>query len=342
MKIFFTLIALLSISDLFAARGIILVLEAPLLREASLNSQVVQTTRRGDKIFIHDKHFHASPWESTANASENLKIVAQDSDEEFYQTISNDGGVAYVQAKYVKIIYRDSREMSDPVTRFKVDPTDYRLEEPLPEGYPLSEREKKKAAAFFTFGTHTKASYPFAGTLSNEKFHKTLGLQVLYTTKVSYDLLDRFYFGAKLGFDNNDVELEINNTINVKQSIGRFHAGPYISYDLYKTQDHRFTTYGHLALTYNRAYLTYDNRVVEEERAFSAWSLTPEVGAQWQWLEVFPHTDLVLGSSIVMQPTVELTSSVSSDASYWNQDQDALTLNSGLRAMFLLGIQSRY
>lgn len=338
-----TLLLLLAYSSVFAAEGIVLVLEAPLLRQPSMDAIVKQTVRRGDKIFIHDQHFNASPWESTSGASERVQVIDQVYDEEFYQTISSDGQPAYIQSKYVKVVYRDVREEGDPVARFKVDPTDYRLEEPLPEDYPLSARDKKKASALFMFGTNTKASYPFAGQITDEKYNQSLGLQLNYVTKVDYDLFDRFYFGLKVGYDNYDVEQGFNNQEAVKQSIGRYSAGPYISYDIYKTLKHRFTTFASISLNYHRAYLTYDAiNEQEEERVFSAWSVSPEIGANWQWMNIVPEVDLVIGTHLVAQPSVELIASKEGTGNFWNPEQDSITVESGLRALFVLGIQSRY
>lgn len=341
MKIVLALILLMT-TPAFAAEGIVIVLEAPLLRQPSLDALVKQTVRRGDKIFIHDQHFNASPWESTANASERVQVIDRVYDEEFYQTISSDGQPAYIQAKYVKVIYKDVRENSAPVARYKVDPTDYRLEEPLPEGYPLLPLDKKKAVALFMLGTNTKSSYPFASRITNEKYKQSLGFQLIYVTKVDYDLFDRFYFGLKVGYDNYDVEQAFNSQEAVTQSLGRFSAGPFISYDIYKTLSHRLTTFANLSLNYHRAYLTYDVVNEREERSFTAWSLTPEIGANWQWMNIVPEVDFVVGAHLIAQPSIELTPSREGVGSFWNQEQDSIALDSGLRAMFTLGIQSRY
>lgn len=237
----------------------------------------------------------------------------------------------------------DNRETSDPVSRFKNDPTDYRLEEPLPEGFPLSEREKKKASALFTMATHSKSSYKFDQPLIDESFDTAYGIELIYMTKVSYDLFDRFYFGTKFGFENNDVELGFQGGDTVKQSMGRYSAAPYISFDIYKTEHSRISAHASIAVTYHRAYMTYEAANEQlEERVFSAWGFTPELGASWQWVDVIPKVDLVLGASLIAQPAVELAPASSPVASFWNEEDDVLRMKSGLRANFALGIQSRY
>tara|TARA_R110000868_G_scaffold155691_7_gene382248 strand:- start:7470 stop:8501 length:1032 start_codon:yes stop_codon:yes gene_type:complete len=343
MKIFLLFACLLSITNSFAADGIVIVLEAPLLASPSLDAQVKQTLRRGDKVYLHDQHFNESAWESTSDASQRVAIIDDIYNEEFYQTLSKDGLPAFIQAKYVKVIFKDNREASDPVARFKTDPTDYRLEEPLPDGFPLSEREKKKASALFTMATHTKSSYEFDRQLIDESFDTAYGLDLIYMTKVSYDLFDRFYFGTKFGFENNDVELGFLGGDTVKQSLGRYSAAPYISFDIYKTEKSRISAHASIAVSYHRAYLTYkaSNEQVEE-RAFSAWGFTPELGASWQWVDIIPKVDLVLGASLIAQPSVELTPATSPVANFWNDEDDVLRIKSGLRANFALGIQSRY
>lgn len=341
----FILIVLLSLlsSQLFAMDGIVIALEAPLLKEPSLDSNVKQVVRKGDKIYLHDQHFNASAWENISEASERVSIIDKVYNEEFYQTLSKDGFPAFIQAKYVKVIFQDNRETTKPVARFEVDPTDYRLEEPLPKDFPLSEKDKKKAAFLLTLGTHSKSSYAFDDEIINENYANSYGVNLLYMTKVDYDLFDRFYFGTKIGFENNDVDLGFTSGASVKQSLGRYSIGPHISFDIYKTEKTRLTAFTNIAITYHRAYLTYEGLNEQlEERAFSAWGITPEIGAMWQWVEVIPNTDFVIGANIVAQPSVEMTASAEGVGSYWNTDQDVLVMDSGLRSTFSVGIQARY
>jgi len=343
MKFILFVVLTLFSKNIIAANGIVIVLEAPLLKEPSLDSNVKQVVRKGDKVYLHDQHFNASPWENTSEASERVSIVDKVYNEEFYQTLSNDGLPAFIQAEYVKVIYQDNRELTKPVARFEVDPTDYRLEEPLPKGFPLSEKDKKKAAFLLTLGTHSKSSYPFNDTIIDENYSNSYGINLLYMTKVDYDLFDRFYFGTKIGFENNNVELGFANGSSVKQSLGRYSIGPHISFDIYKTEKVRLTAFTNIALTYYRAYLTYKGLNEQiEERTFNAWGITPEIGALWQWIEVIPNTDLVIGANIIAQQRVEMAASAEGAGSYWNTDQDVLVVESGLRSTFSLGIQARY
>ncbi len=328
-----------------AARAVVIVLEAPLMNKPSLDAQVKQVVRRGDIVYLHNQHFTATEWDPSSHLSEEIRMVDEANKEEFFQTISKDGQPAYVQAKFVKVIFQDTREMGDPVARFDIDPTDYRLSEPLPKDYPLMANEKQRGSALFTFGTNAKASYDFTtANVNNENFDQSIGFQFIYARKVSFDLYDRFYFGAKFGFDNHDVSLGFNNGDSAKQSIGHFHAGPYISYDVYKTANTRLTAFASLAVSFHRAYITYTrNDGQQEERAFSAWGVTPEIGGQWQWLDfIVPDFDIVAGAHLIVQPGTALTPAGESSSSYWNQESDALNLKSGMRAMFVLGVQSRY
>lgn len=343
MKFFLVILLILSSHQLLAASAIVIVLEAPLLKEPSLDSTVKQVVRKGDKIYLHDQHFNASAWENSSEASERVSLVDSVYNEEFYQTLSKDGFPAFIQAKYVKVIYQDNREITKPVARFEVDPTDYRLEEPLPEDFPLSEKDKKKAAALLTMGTHSKSSYAFNDSIIDEDYANSYGVTLLYMTKVDYDLFDRFYFGTKVGFENNDVDLTFASGANVKQSLGRYSIGPHISFDIYKTEKTRLTAYTNIALTYHRAYLTYEGLNEQlEERAFNAWGITPELGAMWQWVEIIPNTDLVLGANIIAQQRVEMSAAAEPVGDYWNTDQDVLVMESGLRSSFTIGIQARY
>ena len=53
---------------------------------------------------------------------------------------------AYIEAAFVKLIFLDEREFETSVDRFRFDPKDYRLEEPLAKDYPLTNAKKIKTS----------------------------------------------------------------------------------------------------------------------------------------------------------------------------------------------------
>ena len=89
-------------------------LESPLFQRPQIDSLIVQRFRKGEIVTL-------SPIENSL----------------FHQTVDRNGGVAYILKKHIKLITNDDRESEQPIQSFQPDLTDYRIEEPLPEGHPL-------------------------------------------------------------------------------------------------------------------------------------------------------------------------------------------------------------
>ncbi|MBT7668723.1 MAG: hypothetical protein HN623_04020, partial [Bdellovibrionales bacterium] len=165
--------------SLNATEAVVTVLRAPLFKQRSFKSAIVQYLSRGEKLFIHARdigghsyqehydslHFDRSTLQGTVlsqipddgetlivdlDRMEDVEgyldsmIDADQKDGQLYfvQTIDRRGAVAYVAREHIKIIYRDDRENDKPVSSLPRDYTDYRLTEPLPDGYPLHRLEQ--------------------------------------------------------------------------------------------------------------------------------------------------------------------------------------------------------
>ena len=116
---FYLFTSFLFTTSLYAYDAVIIVFQAPLLKGPSLNSKVLQVLRKGDRVYI--------PRESLVKGTL----------PEFVPTFDRAGNEAYVPAKYVKVISGTDEENKQPVHYGKHDPTDYRLEEPIPTSYPF-------------------------------------------------------------------------------------------------------------------------------------------------------------------------------------------------------------
>ena len=151
---------------MMAGRGLVITHEAPLLPKPSFETRPIQHVRKGDVIYIHDKHFGLADYQVTFSGyidedSPDYNKIEDGIDKEgFFQTFDKLGQIAYIQKKYIKLIFKDEREKESALVPWKNDPTDYRLEEPLPKNYPLYTVTGLKASAALALSPGSKNQLP--------------------------------------------------------------------------------------------------------------------------------------------------------------------------------------
>ena len=117
---FYLLFTLLILSlQASALEGMITVLEAPVWKKPNASSTIVQYLRRGDTVTIVD----------TPVMNSNFVPI--------WDNLKN---YAYIQAKHVKAFTADSRELN--TKSLNQDPTDYRMDEPIPSNYPIPSKQE--------------------------------------------------------------------------------------------------------------------------------------------------------------------------------------------------------
>ena len=119
MKMTISLFALLLSFCAYSLEGIITVLEAPAWKRPNQSSVIVQYFRKGDTVTIIDIPITNSRfipvWDKLAKP-------------------------AFIDAKHVKVYTADTTELR--TKSLNQDPTDYRLDEPLPDNYPISHKQE--------------------------------------------------------------------------------------------------------------------------------------------------------------------------------------------------------
>ena len=117
---------LLSSSTLFAARGIVLVLEAPLLLKPDIEAPISMFVRKGEKIFIHDKNAGLSLNDVQYDlTTRNVTYDQGPSGKLFLQSVDSQGRAVWIEKRFVKLIYKDDREFTESISPFKKDPKDF-------------------------------------------------------------------------------------------------------------------------------------------------------------------------------------------------------------------------
>jgi hypothetical protein len=336
--------------SLQAGQGIITSLEAPLLSEPKINSQVRQLIRKGEKVYIHDKHFKNGPLE--VNYDQDAKEISSlinlnDSGEGFYQTKDRNGMTAYISNRYVKLITKDIREFSQHITPYKPDPNDYRIEEPLPEHYPLINKNMYRAAFNFSVGPDLKNNYNYNSVLAEEDFSNQYGFELKYSRKAGWDKENRFYFGGMLrGWTAKSRFKLYNDERTATEDKSLLGLGPFISYDPWRNKKFAITFSGGVLINLERNLVTQNYFGGEEQRLFSGISFTPLFSTFAQIHTKVPDLDFIIG----LQTQFNLPHTLKSDkepslSSAWrtfNTSNDQIENNFSANWSIITGIQSYY
>lgn len=324
-KYFFHLFtfSLLSLNAAHAYDGIVIVLEAPLLKEPNLGSTVLQTIRKGQRVYI--------PRESFIDGTL----------PEFVPTFDRAGNRAYVPAKYVKVISGTTEENNQPIRIAHHDPTDYRIEEPIPVTYPFEDRSFLRASVSFIVANNTTSAYSYGSSFNSQKYRAEMGGRLALTRKISYDKYDRFYFGmiGLITSSKNTVEFKNDNLAEESRDLIR--VGPLFTYDAYKSDKYRLAIGTGFTFNYHRSTLFIDSSTIGEERIFSGFSLSPMTTTSFQISDVLPNTDFIAGADLsLFLPHSVKTTDTPEFPQLWGEDQ----ISSGLKAQasVFVGVQVKY
>lgn len=330
MKYFFALFTLF-ITKLYAYDGVVIVLEAPLLKEAKLSSTVLQTLRKGSRVYV---------------PNEIGNILDTDEDlPEFIQTYDRVGNIAYIPSKYIKIINHKMSESKMPVTYPSHDPTDYRIEEPIPASYPFDNTTFLRASISLSAGNNIKAPYDYNSVFNSQNFSNETGARLIISRKITFDNYDRYYFGlvAAINTVNNTIEFANKNESKENRSVIK--AGPIITFDAYKTNNFRFTLGTGFTYNYHKTSLKMsDNAGASEERLFNGFSLSPFANTTIQATDVFPGIDFIAGTDFNLYlPHTQKSNDQIDVPELWASDSSN-QIHAGLKPQvsFFLGVQVRY
>lgn len=322
---FYLFTSFLFSTSLYAYDAVIIVFQAPLLKGPSLNSKVLQVLRKGDKVYI--------PRESFVNGTL----------PEFVPTFDRAGNEAYIPAKYVKVISGTDEESKQSISYGKHDPTDYRLEEPIPASYPFEDRSFLRASISFVVANNTSSPYEYGTSFNEQNFKPEMGGRFVASRKVSYDKYDRFYFGV-IGFiTSSKNSTYFKNSNEATESRDLIRLGPWITYDAYRGDKYRLSIGTGFTLNYHRSLFMVENSALgEEERFFTGFSFSPMTSASFQVSDIFPNMDFVTGVdlSLFLPHSIKTNDSAGIPALWGETNQ----VSSGLKtqASAFIGVQVKY
>ena len=325
MKYFFSLFILLT-TKVFAYEAEVLVLRAPLLKKPNISSQVLQYLRKGDHLIISNKQ------------------IDEGFDPDYLQSYDRAGNVAYIPTKYIKIITNDKREYETPIlASTDHDPTDYRIEEPIPSTYPFSNSDFLRLSLSGSFASNIKRSYAYNSYLSDVFYSLEGGARLFLSKRVRSDKEDRLYYGlyTSIGASNASITFENGNNSQENRSVLRF--GPMLTYDAFKNDYIRLALGTGFTYNYHKSTITMQDKeiTVIEQKLFTGYSFSPIISAYIQKNEVFKNIDLIAGTDVSLYlPYKQTTSGSSEVAAYWNGNE--IHGDFETQASFFFGLQVKY
>lgn len=348
--------------SLASNQGLILALDAPVFEQPDLNSRVLFTYRKGEKIYIHPQHFEDHPFRSLEDKAylskveqDELEILKKDPFEDpiqtpsaFYTTVDKLGGNGYIPKSFVKLIYNDPREQEQHVSELQPDPTDYRLNEPLPDKYPFYGIANSRLSFSFGIGTQSKTSYPYDLRLMSEDYDPSFEFFTALQTNVVFDPEERFWFGGFLFVSRHTSKFRledpffqrISNEKHLKIAIG-----PLASYDTFRTKVFRMTLMGGIAVfLFNR--LSIEQKLDtgrEEKRTFKGFSFGPRMGLSLHRLQLLDKIDLTFTGFFQFELGHSLSSDSPKSDSYpfWKQgNEDIVEFEPQASLSFHIGFQA--
>lgn len=334
-------------SQPFGPSGVVKVLEAPLLNLPSHSEGVpVDIVKRGEKIYIHPKEVPQSPEYQKQTARFNDGGVVDGWDQQgFFKTLDSTGTDAYIEKRFVKIIYNDRREFATFIRDFEHDHTDYRLEEPIPEQYPFFDHTDKKAEVAIVTGPSKRTAYPYPINSLREDYGRRMGIVANTTRRISDDQEDRFYFGTQghLTYQSTDIYFS-DNDARSRESIGQIGIGPWASFNFYRTHSIRLNISGGISLNYHRALVEIRDRELLETRLFDGLSVTPKLAGQFIRPQFFPAADLVIGVETQFNVSQRLSAKDRGGevSRFWGENDKSYMISPGGIFAFTIGIQTSY
>ncbi|MBC7428280.1 MAG: hypothetical protein H7336_06695 [Bacteriovorax sp.] len=325
-KYFFSLSTFLILisGNIHAYDGVVIVLEAPLLREPSLRATVVQTIRKGERVYVP------------------REIVIDGAVPEFIPTFDRTGNRAYIPGRYVKVVMGTIAESRLPITLPGHDPTDYRIEEPIPTSYPFEDRSFLRASVSISVGNSTKSPYAYNSAFSTQEYRSEIGGRFTLTRKVAHDQYDRFYFGFIGLVTSGKNSLVFKNSNLAEEGRDIIRGGPWLTFDGYKNDKYRLTLGTGFTFNYHKSTITTGNVSMYEQRTFSGYSFSPMVSSNFQINDVLPYTDFVGGMDVSLFLPHSLKSNDAVEIpGLWGESNQ---IDSGIKAQasMFIGVQVKY
>ena len=352
------------ISNAFALDAVVTVLETPMLKSKNYDALVVQYLRKGDVIKVHpslnnntDYDHMAPPPAKLAKLKKAMdespewnqdplfkgKVTHSDIDDEFIPTLDRQGNTVYVIREHLYVYFTSPKEFDQKL--LDKDPTDYRLEEPLPKTYPLYSPGGYRGLMTLGLTQPYYESYPYPSSVKTKGYTSPVDLNLTYLRKTKDDKYDRFFFGGTFNLRSFTNSYTLFSGINAQEKGFKLGIGPYICYDAFKGEENRINLYGSINVNlFNQLNVSQELNGVEEQRNYRALSVAPRIGVQYHRKQILEDVDFILGTFMEAEPaTTFRSSSAANQDSWWvSRGSDKFKTRTTFTLGGYLGFQSAY
>jgi hypothetical protein len=355
---------ILSCSDTFALDAVITVLEAPVFRTKSLKGKIVQYLRKGDVIKIHSAvgkneiYDHISPDPERIDSIKKEMIEKGEFQDPFFSNtfhepinrddtfipfIDKSGSLAYVLSNHLYVYYEDKREFSESEITF--DETDYRLKEPLPPNYPLSQKTGYRGQAILGFSQPYTESYPYPDSIKTKGYSSPVELYLSFLNQPRHEARDRFYFGPSLRFRRFENTFFFFDKRESQEIYYEFSLGPSIQFDAYKGEKNRLNLAFNIHFQpWNFLKITQSDANESESRTYRGYGFSSRLGIYYHRKSISENLDFIIGSSLDLDlPLSYQAQSGAGNTSWWQKlGGEKFRPKSSFGVTTALGIQAAY
>lgn len=361
-KLFFLVLVC---TEALALEAVVTVLETPLFKYQSYEAPVVQYLRKGDVIKIHPSVGNERKFDKYAPAPEKLAELQkkmkkspeykQDPlfrgetentyfiEDEFIPTLDRQGNKVYVLSEHIYVYFGDSREFSQNIN--KTDPTDYRLEEPLPKNYPLKNPSGYRGQFIVGLTQPHYESYPYRDSFKRKGYTSPLDLNFTLLRQAPGNYHDRLFIGGTMNFRSFQNTYTFHDRRFSEEEGLKFGIGPTISYDAFKGEKNRVNLSATILINlFDQLKVTQSLDEQTESRNYTAYSIAPRLSLQYHRKQVFPDIDFVVGTALeVGTAATYRAQDGGGEASWWQHlGNDKFTTRTTFTLGGYLGIQSAY
>lgn len=364
IKLYLFIFFLISFNS-FAQEGVITVLEAPLFSKPDQSSFIVQHIRKGAKIYIHPAEMVKTQYIDIAREQQDNIIHYDDKHSKlypdklfpkgetyfpnpkskFYKTLSKNGSDAYILKEHVFLLYKDMRELDQYVS--EKDPTDYRIEEPLPKGYPLRNETGYRGQYIYGMGAPSTDSYPYEQKIKDSGYDYTKELVLVWSRQVKWDLSKRFFFGGLVYFHSGNTQ-HITKNVTSSESTTKIGIGPYLSYDIWRNNNYAINAYGSITFNFydrlniKQSIVTDDflPQVLSDQKEYKSTHFGSRFGTQVFIRDILSTFDFIFGANISLElPHSYESASEPQYSKYW---ETSFRKGLSVHQSYFIGIQTDY
>lgn len=363
MKKFILILFSLSFEAL-ALDAVVTVLEAPLFKDKSYDSSIVQYVRKGDIIKIHSSLGRDTSFDKYAPSLQKLaeiqKKIKQNSNihedplfpkdetparlsDEFIPTQDRQGNTVYILSKHLFVYFGDLREFGQKTS--KNDPTDYRLQEPLPKNYPLINPTGYRGQFLLGINQPYTKSYPYKENIKTKGYSNPIDINVTLLRLAPGNFQERLFIGGSLNVRSFQNTYLFEDNHETKESAFRFGLGPTISYDAYKGHKNRINLSSTIIINLvDRMKIDQTGSGKSDSRLYSAYSVVPRLALQYHRKQIIEDIDFVLGTAIEAGTSTSYKAKNAGSNESWWQGLENDEFKTGLTYTLgaYIGIQSAY